>query len=76
MKWIVKVSKGRIGTPDYDLEYLVALRNDPYQRGGEHLTHCTSPYQSDAAIFRTRAAAEMSAVFCGGMVVRLKRRTP
>jgi hypothetical protein len=72
-RFIVKVDRGYHG-PDYTDEYLTALQHNPYQRPGGERSHTTSSEQSEAFRFRTRAAAEVAAVYVGGRVVRLVKK--
>lgn len=67
MQYVVKVEKGIRGTPNSESEYLYAIRQDRYQTGNTN-THSTTPLLEDAFKFETLVAAEIAAVFVGGVV--------
>lgn len=72
MAYYVAVRHNR--TPeDYEYEWLVCIKYDPYQRGAKHdQPWTTTPDRSEAFRFETHAAAEMAAVWCSGQVREFK----
>lgn len=70
MSYVVRVLRGIPRTPTDVEEYLSAIRHDRYQTGHSR-THETTPHVEDAFMFETLAAAEMAAVFVGGIVEEL-----
>jgi hypothetical protein len=73
-RFIVKVRRSRLGPSTDTDDYLTSLQHNPYQRPSGERSHTTSTAQSEAFRFRTRAAAEVAAVYVGGRVVRLVRK--
>lgn len=67
--YVVRVERRILGA-EPSMEFLQALKYDPYQAGGAR-THLTSPDLEDAFKFRTLAAAEMAAVAVAGCVEEL-----
>jgi hypothetical protein len=67
-KWLVAVER-RFNPRDSQTEWLVCVAWDPYRKGG-NAPLLTSSEVSDAFVFSTLAAAEMAAVWCGGVVER------
>ena len=70
MAYVVTTLRGIRGTPNYETEYLSAIRYDRYRTGNTN-THDSTPNLEDAFRFQTLAAAEIAAVFVGGEVVDL-----
>lgn len=71
MAWVVKhYTRGVNNTgPQETEQYLACINYNPYARSREDLVTLFEDHQSDAFIFQTQAAAEMAAVFIGGIVV-------